>query len=82
MSEDEFTKLFKYIQREFTKVNEKLDKMATQESLNKLTNTVVAFVARIDKYETEMAMRDRQFERLLEWARKVSEKTGIPLESL
>jgi len=26
--------------------------------------------------------RDLQFERLLEWARKVSEKTGIPLKDL
>lgn len=53
-----------------------------KESLNKLTNTVDGFVARIDRYETEMAARDRQFERLVEWARKVSEKTGIPLENL
>lgn len=38
--------------------------------------------ARIDKYETELAARDSQFEKLLVWARKVSKKTGIPLDNL
>lgn len=36
----------------------------------------------IDKYETELAARDAQFDRLVEWARKVSAKTGIPLKDL
>ncbi|HEU4965865.1 MAG TPA: hypothetical protein VFT53_00100 [Candidatus Saccharimonadales bacterium] len=49
-------------------------------SHNRLINTIDGFVARIDRYETELAARDSQLERLLAWARKVSEKTGIPLE--
>ncbi len=48
----------------------------------KLLNTIDSFISRIDKYETELAARDAQFERLLDWARKVSIKTGIPLEDL
>ena len=51
-------------------------------SHERLLNTVDAFVKRIDYYETEQAARDSQFAKLLEWARKVSEKTGIPLENL
>ena len=51
-------------------------------SHNRLLNTIDSFIGRIDKYETELAARDRQFERLLDWARKVSDKTGIPLENL
>jgi len=53
-----------------------------KESHNRLLNTIDGFLARIDKYETELAARDHQFEKLLAWARKVSEKTGIPLENL
>ena len=49
---------------------------------DRLINTIDGFLSRIDKYETEMAARDNQFEKLLTWARKVSEKTGIPLENL
>ncbi len=53
-----------------------------KESHNRLLNTIDGFLSRIDKYETEMAARDHQLEKLLSWARKVSEKTGIPLENL
>ena len=51
-------------------------------SLDRLTNTIDGFVGRLDGVETEQVARDRQFERLLDWARKVSEKTGMPLENL
>lgn len=47
-----------------------------------LLSTIDNFIGRIDRYEAEQAARDDQFERLLAWARKVSEKTGIPLENL
>ena len=53
-----------------------------KDSHNRLLNTIDGFVGRIDKYETELSARYNQFEKLLTWARKVSEKTGIPLENL
>ena len=53
-----------------------------QASHDRLLNTVDRFIARIDTYETEQIARDGQFQQLLAWARKVSEKTGIPLENL
>ncbi|MGB4758604.1 MAG: hypothetical protein WBP26_00960 [Candidatus Saccharimonadales bacterium] len=51
-------------------------------SHDRLLNTIDAFVGRLDRQEAEQAARDNQFEKLLAWARKVSEKTGIPLENL
>jgi hypothetical protein len=68
------------VSEEFSTVNDRLDKL--DEKYDHLINTIDGFVARIDKYETELAARDSQFEKLLSWARKVSEKTGIPLENL
>ncbi len=53
-----------------------------RKSHDRLLNTIDKFIARIDDYETEQVARDSQFQKLLEWARKVSEKTGIPLENL
>jgi len=53
-----------------------------KQSHNKLLNSIDGFISRIDKYETELAARDNQLEKLLAWARKVSKKTGIPLEDL
>lgn len=62
----------------FNRVEERLDKL--EASHQRLLNTVDAFVARIDTYETEQTARDAQFARLLEWAKEVSKKTGIPLK--
>jgi hypothetical protein len=82
MSDDQFTKLFKYVEEFRREVNTRFDQTASQASLDRLTNTVDAFIKRLDDEEIENKFRDRQFEKLLEWARKVSEKTGIPLENL
>ena len=82
MSEDQFTKLFKYMQDQFDLVNQKLDQKSSQESLDRLTNTIDSFVKRLDDAEIEQASRDLQFDRLLKWARKVSKKTGVPLNNL
>jgi len=60
----------------------KLEQREIKRSIDRLTNTIDGFVARIDRYETEQTARDAQFERLLEWAREVSKKTGIPLRDL
>lgn len=82
MNDDQFTKLFKYIEDFRSEVNTKLDEKASQASLEQLVSTIDGFVKRIDNNEIEQASRDMQFERLLEWARKVSDKTGIPLREL
>ena len=82
MSDDQFTKLFKYIEDFRSEVNSKFDDTASQASLDRLTNTIDGFVKRLDDNEIEDAAMKNQFNRLLEWARKVSEKTGIPLENL
>jgi len=36
-----------------------------KKSHNKLINTIDGFISRIDKYESELAARDNQFEKLL-----------------
>ena len=68
------------VNSEFQKINNKLDEL--DDKYDHLVNTLDTFISRIDKYETELAARDSQFEKLLVWARKVSEKTGIPLDNL
>lgn len=51
-------------------------------SIDRLTNTIDGFLKRLDTIEAEQTARDAQFERLLEWAREVSKKTGVPLKNL
>ncbi|MCA9339138.1 hypothetical protein KC939_02220 [Candidatus Saccharibacteria bacterium] len=82
MSEDQFTKLFKHMNQRFDAVESRLEKTASQDSLDRLTSTIDAFMKRLDAQETELAAHKSQMDKLLVWARKVSEKTGIPLENL
>lgn len=82
MNDDQFTKLFKYIEEFRSEVNNRFDETASRDSMDRLVNTLDGFLKRLDDNETEQSARDLQFERLLKWAREVSEKTGIPLKNL
>ena len=82
MEDDQFTKLFKYVEKRFDEVNTKLDEKASQSSMERLLDTLDGFLKRLDDNESNQSARDLQFERLLEWAREVSRKTGVPLKDL
>ncbi len=71
---------FNGVNNQFNEVNKRLDRL--DQKYDHLISTIDGFIERIDKYESELSARDSQFEKLLMWARKVSEKTGIPLENL
>lgn len=66
MIEDQFTKLFKYVEEFRSEVNAKLDQKASQVSIERLIDTLDGFVKRLDDIEIEQSARDAQFERLLE----------------
>lgn len=66
----------------FSDIEKKLDQKASQESLDRLMNTIDSFIKRLDDAEIEQASSDYQFERLLTWAPQVSKKTGIPIKDL
>lgn len=82
MNDDQFTKLFKYIENWFGELNDKLYRKAEVSDLDRLINTMDDFIRRITDNDNENAARDAQFARLVEWARKVSKKTGVPLPDL
>ena len=80
MNDDQFLKLFNYVQEMRTEMNERLDKTASRDSMDRLINTMDRFLGRLEDGEIEQAANDARFDRLLEWAKKVSAQTGIPLE--
>ena len=79
MSEDEFTKLFKYIQKEFKQVNDRLEQTVTKEELNRLTNSVDAYAKQAETYMQEMLALGHKVDRLEQWIMKVAEATGVKL---
>jgi hypothetical protein len=81
MSQDEFTKLFKYMQDEFAKINSRLDETATKNQVEVLTSTVDGLAGLIRDYQQEMLMIGHKVDRLEQWILKVAEATGVKLTS-
>ena len=80
MSDDQFTKLFNYITDMDSRIDARFDALENEVvSLRSIPDEVAA---RFSHIETEQTARDAQWNRLVEWARKVSEKTGVPLPDL
>ena len=81
MSEDEFTKLYKFMQAEFKAIHEQLANTATKEELNNLTNAVDAFAKQSETYMQEMLALGHKVDRLEQWILKVAEATGVKLSA-
>lgn len=79
MSEDEFTKLFKYMQKEFRGINNRLKQTATKKELNRLTNAIDAYAKQTETYMQEMLALGHKVDRLEQWILKVAEATGVKL---
>ncbi len=74
------TSSMQQVDTRFNKIESEKDEF--KQSMNRLTNTIDAFLKRLDDKEANNKGRDYQFEKLLSWTRKVSKKTGIPLVDL
>ncbi len=79
MKNDEFTKLFKYMQVEFKKVNDRLEQTSTKEELNRLTNAVDAYAKQSEIYMQEMLALAHKVDRLERWIMEIAEATGVKL---
>lgn len=79
MSQDEFTKLFKYMQQEFAAVHTQLEQTSTKEDLDRLTNAVDAFAKQSETYMQEMLALSHKVDRLERWIMKIAEETGVKL---
>lgn len=82
MKDDEFTQLFRYMEKRFDDMDKRFDDAASKKQVEHLITTIDHFVARLDTNETGQIVHNAQLDRLLDWARKVSVKTGIPLQDL
>ncbi len=79
MSEDEFTKLFKYVNRIEKKLDTLVENVATKDELNLLTNAVDAYAKQTETYMQEMLALGHKVDRLEQWILKVAEATGVKL---
>ena len=77
MSEDQFLKLFKYMEKRFDGIDARFDKVdirfdATQSQIDGLAKLIV-------EYHQEMVMLTRQVDRMREAIKQIAKETGIKL---
>ena len=79
MSQDEFTKLFKYMGKRFGDMDKRFDETATKDQVDKLTNTIDGLVKQLADYHQEMLMLAHKVDRMERWIHQIAEKTGVKL---
>ena len=79
MKDDEFTKLFKYMQKEFMSVHEEIANV--KEDVLHYSNNVDAFAKQSETYMQEMLALGHKVDRLEQWILKVAEATGVKLST-
>lgn len=80
MSQDEFTKLFKYVQEIDTRTRRMEENMVTKEDHNRLVNAVDAYAKQAEDYMQEMLALSHKVDRLERWINQIAAKTGVKLE--
>ena len=77
MNEDEFTKLFKYMHKEFAAVRSGIADVKT--SVDSYARAVDAYAKQTEQYMQEMLALGNKVDRLEQWILKVAEATGVKL---
>jgi hypothetical protein len=81
MSQDEFTKLFTYMQDEFSKIHAELANTATRSQTNELMGATAELGAQIKDYHEEMLFMGHKVDRLERWIHEIAEQTGLKLST-
>lgn len=77
MSDDQFNKLFKYMQKEFSHVNKRFDMQ--DEKINDLTGAVAELGGQLRDYHQEFLMLGRKVDRMERWIHEIAQQTGVKL---
>lgn len=77
MSQDEFTKLFNYMEKRFDDVDKRFE--ATDAKIDSLRDTVDGIAKAMTDYHQEMLMLARKVDRMEQWIHEIAEKTGVKL---
>lgn len=80
MSEDQFSKLFKYMQEFRAEVDSRFN--AHDKRFDDLTGLIDGYASHLDTYAQEMAAMDHKINRLEKYIQVLAEKAGIDLDTI
>jgi predicted nucleic acid-binding Zn-ribbon protein len=79
--DSQFTKLFKYMNKEFDQIHKQLDATATKAELNTYANAVDAYMKRTETYHQEMLTLGHKVDRHEKWHEQTAKAVGIKLSA-
>ena len=79
MAQDEFTKLYTYMQKEFAVLNEKLDQKAEKEQVDELLGAIADLAGDLKNYHAELLALGQKVDRLERWIHQIAQETGVKL---
>ena len=81
MSDDQFTRLFRYMTERFDKIERELAKKADAEKLERVLTTLDGIIARLDTDEAERAALTHQVNRHEARIEQLAKKSDLALKS-
>ncbi len=77
MSDDQFTKLFKYMEKRFDGIEKRFDEQ--DKKIDAIYAILDAHLKKIEVLLEENSVRDHQYQRIERWVHEIAEKTGVKL---
>ena len=81
MSNDEFTKLFKYMTERFDRIDQSLDRKSTKEDMQRVLGLLDALAKRQEISDDERLVMGHQLDRLDRWTHELARKIGHELSA-
>lgn len=84
MNEDQFMKMFKYMEKRFDDVDKRIDGIENKfdKRFDDLTRLIDGYAAKIDSYAQEMAAMEHKINRLEKYIQVLAEKAGVDLDKI
>ncbi|MEO8691366.1 MAG: hypothetical protein ABI397_01115 [Candidatus Saccharimonas sp.] len=85
MNDDQFAKLFSYVEKRFDAVDQKLDEKSDKSDVELIIRTIDGYASKLDDYAVEMAAMQSKINRLERMIDYLADQAGVSrkvLESL
>lgn len=84
MNDDQFTKLFKYMDKRFDIIEKRIEGLETRTDtrFDEIISIIDGYAEKIDSYALEMAAMDHKISRLEKYIQILADKAGIDLDAI
>ena len=82
MSDDQFTKLFRYMEKHFDEIDKRLDTMATKDDISKVYNILDQHTAMLEDLTAETAALKFSDDRQMRQIEYIARQTGVDLREV